>query len=105
MSFDAFNTLLELLCPAITCDIIKSLNSCPKPIFPEFVLASGLRWLAGGSYLDQKDVYGFSRSLYYRVQDVFLHAVLNCDALAIKFPDTAEELESVRVRFEAKSTN
>jgi hypothetical protein len=81
------------------------LNSCPEPIFPELVLASGLPWLAGGSYLDQHHVYGFSRSSYYRVQDVFLDPVLNCDALAIKFPDTAEELESVPVQFEAKSMN
>jgi hypothetical protein len=104
MSFDAFNILLELLHPAITCNIIKSL-SWANAIFPELVLASGLQWLAGGNYLDQQDVHGFSRSSYYRVQDVFLDAVLNCDALAIKFPDTAEKLELVWMWFEAKSTN
>ena len=105
MSYDAFTLLLDLLRPDITCDIIKSLNSCDEPIYPELVLASGLRWLGGGSYLDQKDVYSFSRSSYYRIQDIFLDAVLKCEELDIRFPDTAEELESVRVRFESKSTN
>jgi hypothetical protein len=105
MSYNAFNILLELLRPDITCNIVKSMNSCNEPIFPELVLATGLRWLAGGSYLDQKDVYSYSQSSYYRIQDIFIDAVLTCDDLDICFPDFAEDLESVRVRFESKSTN
>jgi hypothetical protein len=81
------------------------MNSCNEPIFPELVLATGLWWLAGGSYLDQKDVYSYSQSSYYRIQDIFLAAVLKCDDLDIGFPDVAEDLELVRVQFESKSTN
>ncbi len=105
MSYEAFNILLELLWPDITCNIVKSMNSCNEPIFPELVLAPGLWWLAGGSYLDQKDMYSYSQSSYYRIQDIFLAAVLKCDDLDIGFPDVAEDLELVRVRFESKSTN
>lgn len=104
MSFDAFYHLLELLRPMITYDVIKSKNSCDKPIFPELVLATGIRWLAGGSYIDIMDVYDYSQSSFYRCRNTFLTAVLTCDALEIKFPETPEELEAVRVRFEAKSS-
>ena len=58
MSYDAFNTLLELLRPSISCDLIKSKNCTPEPIYPELVMAIGLQWLAGGSYLDIKTCYG-----------------------------------------------
>jgi hypothetical protein len=79
MSFDTFNTLLKLLCPAITCNIIKSLNSCHS--LANFSRACPCIWAAMACrrqlYLDQKDVYGFSRGSCYRVQDVFLDAVLN----------------------------
>jgi hypothetical protein len=67
------------------------MNSCNEPIFPELVLATGLWWLAGGSYLDQKDVYSYSQSSYYRIQDIFIDAVLTCDNLDIRFPDFAED--------------
>jgi hypothetical protein len=100
MSYDAFNILLELLRPDITCNIVKSMNSCNEPIFPELVLATGLRWLAGGSYLDQKDVYSYSQSSYYRIQDIFIDAVLTCDDLDIRFPDFALPRISSRCEFD-----
>jgi hypothetical protein len=100
MSYDAFNILLELLRPDITCNIVKSMNSCNEPIFPELVLATGLRWLAGGSYLDQKDVYSYSQSSYYRIQDIFIDAVLTCDDLDICFPDFALPRISSRCEFD-----
>jgi len=105
MSYDAFTTLLERLWPMITYDIVKALKSCDEPIFPELVLATGLRWLAGGSYADIKNVYEFSRSSYYRLRTTFLDAILGCEALEIRFPETAEELEDVRKRFTAKSSH
>ena len=104
MSLNAFNTLLELLWGYITFDILKSLNSCNDPIYPKLVLTTGLHWLAGGSYLDIKEVYNFSRSSYYWCRDTFLDAVLDCEALAIKFPEMPEEIEQVWARFEAKSS-
>jgi hypothetical protein len=88
MSLDALNTLLEHLRPWIQPDLVKSLNSCDEPIFPELVLATGLRWLAGGKYVDLKEVYDYSTSSYYRCRDLFLNAVLACDALRIKWPST-----------------
>jgi hypothetical protein len=39
MSLEAFTTLVDLLRPMITPNIIKSLNSCPDPTYPEMVVA------------------------------------------------------------------
>jgi hypothetical protein len=47
MSFDAFNTLLELLRIMITPNLFKASNLCDEPIYPEMVMAIGLRWLGG----------------------------------------------------------
>jgi hypothetical protein len=105
MSVEAFNTLVDLLRPMITPNLIKALNSCVEPIYPEIAVAVALRWLAGGSYLDLKNVYGISRSTVFRLRDMFLDAVLECSALEIRFPDTPEEIEKVRWQFEAKSTD
>jgi hypothetical protein len=105
MSLEAFTTLLDFLHPMITPNLIKALNSCDEPIYPEMVMAVGLRWLAGGSYSDIKNVYDISKNSVYRLKDIFLDAVLACNALEIRFPDTPEELENICKRFEAKSTN
>ena len=105
MSVEAFDNLVELLRPMITQDQIKARNSCGEPINPELVVAMGLCWLAGGSYHDIMDTFSVSQSSFYRARDIFLDAVIACDALKIRFPETPSELENVRKRFAAKSTN
>ena len=102
MSHEAFLKLLDLLRPMVAPDIRKSHNSCDNPIYPELVLAIGLRWLAGGSYLDLKNVYVVSQTSVYRCRDIFINAVLNCNELRIRFPETAEEFESIRRQFQKK---
>lgn len=96
MSVEAFDNLVELLRPMITQDQIKARNSCGEPINPELVVAMGLRWLAGGSYHDIMDTFSVSQSSFYRARDIFLDAVIACDALKIRFPETPSELENVR---------
>jgi len=105
MSLDAFNTLLELLRIMITPNLFKASNLCDEPIYPEMVMAIGLRWLGGGSHHDLMDAYNLSKSSVYRSRDTFLDAVIACNALEIRFPQTPLELEDVRKRFAAKSTN
>ena len=50
MSLLAFNKLVDLLCPAITCNEMKAMNSIGSVITPEIVVAIGLRWLSGAMY-------------------------------------------------------
>ena len=41
----------------------------------------------------------------YRIRNLFLDAVLDCDNLAIKFPESVDELnEQARRRFASKSS-
>jgi hypothetical protein len=79
----------------ITPNLIKALNSSDEPIYPELIMAVGLCWLAGGSFSNLKNVYGISKNSVYRLRDIFLDAVIACDTLKIRFPDTPEEMENI----------
>jgi len=105
MSHESFIKLLNLVRAKVTPDIIKALNSAPEPIYPELVVAIGLRWLAGGSYADLKNVYGVSKTSVYRSRDTFVSAVTECEALRIRFLQLPKEIEKIRRQFERKSTN
>ena len=61
MSLLAFNKLVDLLCPAITCNEMKAMNSIGSVITPEIVVAIGLRWLSGAMY-QELQLYGASRA-------------------------------------------
>jgi hypothetical protein len=43
----AFNRLVELLVPLLPEDVTKSCNRCSEVIYPEIIVAIGLRYLAG----------------------------------------------------------
>ena len=68
MTLEAFKQLLELLRLSITVNVVKSnassgLYSSNKHIYPELILAIGLRWLAGWNLIDICHVYGVSLML------------------------------------------
>ncbi len=71
---------------------------------PELIMAIGIRWLAEGSYVDIRHVYGCSVASVFRFRDLFMEAVLNCNELDIVFPDTDEELYSTESKFSDKSS-
>ena len=103
MPESAFNKLVELLKPMLPGDVTKSRNRCSHEIYPEIIVAIGLRYLAGGSYDDIREVYGVSVSGFYYCRNRFFKAVMLCDALKIRLPETPEEWEVVRVKFHSKS--
>jgi hypothetical protein len=107
MSHDAFQTLLDILRPTITVDVVKSRNSTPssEPIYPELVMHIGLRWLAGGAFADIRDTVGVSSPSVYRCRDMFIDAVLAAQELDLKFPETLEEVYKAAIRFKQKSSN
>jgi DDE superfamily endonuclease len=107
MSFEAFSTLLDLLRDDLTTMTATQHggNHDTDPVEPELIMAIGIRWLAGGSYVDIRHVYGCSVPSVYRFRDMFLDAVLNCKALDIVFPDTEDEdLKSTALKFANKSS-
>jgi hypothetical protein len=71
---------------------------------PEIIVANFIRWLSGGSYVDIQHVYGCSIASVFRFRDMFLDAVLNCNALDIVFPNTNEHLKSTTLKFADKSS-
>ena len=56
MSETAFNDLVELLRPALKRVVNNSRSK--QPIFVEFIVAIGSRWLVSGSYQEIEDVFG-----------------------------------------------
>ncbi|KAI2492824.1 DDE superfamily endonuclease [Fragilaria crotonensis] len=106
MSFEAFSTLLDLLRDDLTTMTATQHggNHDTDPVEPELIMAIGIRWLAGGSYVDIRHVYGCSVPSVYRFRDMFLDAVLNCKELDIVFPDTDEDLKSTALKFANKSS-
>ncbi|KAI2496037.1 nuclease [Fragilaria crotonensis] len=106
MSFEAFSTLLDLLRDDLTTMTATQHggNHDTDPVEPELIMAIGIRWLAGGSYVDIRHVYGCSVPSVYRLRDMFLDAVLNCKALDNVFPDTDEDLKSTALKFANNSS-
>ena len=72
-------------------------TSSQEPIFAETSVAIGLCWLAGGSYIDLKNVYSCSVSSIY--------AVNSCDLLKLHFPMTLAEIHSSQSQFQEISSN
>ena len=108
MSLHSFNKLVRILEPSITVDYVKSMNSTPDasgPIFPELVVATGIRWLAGGVYSDITKWSGMSSSSFYRIRDMFLDAVIYAEALQITWPKDQQELDDLARGFKQKSTH
>ena len=108
MTATAFDDLVEIVRPIVEVDVRKSMASTPlsnSTIFPELVVAAGLRWAAGGSYHDITTYLGISDASFYRCRDKFLEAVLLSDdpRLAIVWPKTKEECTKIAAAFEKKS--
>ena len=67
MSFQVLTALVDMLYQYITHDYLKHGYFCTQqPVHAEITVAIGLRWLAGGSYLDLKNVYCCSISTVYK---------------------------------------
>ena len=104
MFFDTFQNLKELL----GASIYLQAHRCPvpEPIYPELVMAVGIRYLSGGKCLDLKNAYGLSLPSVYRTRDMFIDAVNSCPDLIdrIKLPQTLEEMTAVARGFEELSS-
>lgn len=107
MSLESFTKLVDLLCNDISVDSEQSRRSTggAEPIIPEVVVACGLRYCAGGSYIDLASSYKISEPSVFRSIDTFLAAVRDCPELDFVFPslDDAASIDKLRKGFEAKS--
>ena len=106
MSFQAFTALVDMLYQYIAYDYLKYGYTCThQPVHAEITVAIGLQWLAGGSYLDLKNVYCCSTSTVYNHRLCFICAVNLCDLLMLRFPTSATEICSAQTQFCDISSN
>jgi len=93
MKREHFEYLLDAVRDAITVDFARSSNSTGgnEPIYPEMILAMGLRFCGLGSTVpDLADVYGISDASVRRCITMFLDAIdynTTCAELQVKLPD------------------
>lgn len=99
MSEDSFETLLEVLRDSLTVSIKHSMSSTGgnDPIYPEIILACGLRFLGLGEDPPAlADIYGMSVSSVKRVLRMFLNAIdynTTCPELQLVLPNPNNEAE------------
>ena len=106
IEYDPFMELVDLLRPNITLDAVKAKNQGSQTaIYPEMVVAIGMRWAAGGRWADIKDWAKISKASFYRIQDMFIDAVIACEdhSMAIEWPTTEMKLRSLAREFAEKS--
>jgi hypothetical protein len=106
MSHEAFCNLKKILLPFLVPNCTRwNQSNNDEIIYPELVMAIGLRWVAGGSYIDIRHAYFCSVASVYRCRDIFMNAVLKANELNIVFPSTPEEQKRVAEGFQKKSSN
>ena len=69
----------------------------------EVKLYSTLRYLGGGAVHDIRRSMGISKSYCYQILHEVAETIVNCPALAIKFPSTERECEEAAIGFESIS--
>ena len=87
----AFNRLVQILGPTLQSDITKSGKRCSELIYPEIIVAAGLRYLASRSYNDIREVYGMSVVGFYYCRNRFFKAILKSKALRIGHPEAGHD--------------
>ncbi len=109
-SLSVFNYLPEELCESITVSCLKSRCSTSgnEPIYPEVIVAVGLRFLGvGDTHSSLADTYGISDASAYHIVDMFLDAVdytESCKALRVELPRSDSKLNEVAQHWRDVST-
>ena len=105
MPLSAVNYLIDELREPLTVSVNHSLSSTSgnEPIFPEVIVAVGLRFLGcGDTHTSLADTYGMSDSSAYRVIGIFLDAVdynVSCRAMQVRLPRGIDELNELAQRW------
>ena len=105
MTEESFNKLVNILREDVTVDGMQSLRSSAvnRQIYPEMIVASGLRFLGGEPVKSLADLYGMSDSSTRRVNRMFIEAVISNNRLKIHLPNTPDELKVLADGFDAVS--
>lgn len=107
MSYSAFCKLLSIVSKKITVDREMSsrrTGSKDATISPLIILHCTIRFLAGGSFLDIKDVINIGKSTFYACVHRGIKAINDLDELKLKFPSTELERTKMAAEFKNMST-
>lgn len=102
MKENAFDVLLQLICPKLCMDHNRYGN---QAILPEIYLHCVIRFLAGGSYLDIRDKAEISTPSFYRIIWKAVDAILEVADLSLNLPESELEHKFAADQFAALSTN
>ena len=106
MKYSLFVKLCSYLRPTLSVNIQRSRSRTGiGPVTTEIALHCLLRWLGGGSYLDVRLCAGISIPYFYTCVYRCVDAILSCDRLKYKFPETVEEIEQAASSFAEMSTH
>lgn len=108
MSLLRFRELANLLRQRIDVNVEMSIRRTrgKRPISAEITVLCGIRYLAGGSYLDIRNVAQVSIPSFYRAVHRFFQAVLSCNELRIALPGyLSDDFQLVRSGFSRRSTD
>lgn len=109
MPYEDFTGLVNSIWKMVYIDELKSLNSTKgetDPIFPELVVALGIRWISGDTASSLADWAGISDGSFRRCRDLFLDAIIFSDEpkLQIAWPDTMPVIRKNAAGFQNKAT-
>ena len=110
MPYSAFVFLVDTLWEDVLIDEVMSIRSTrgqSSPVYPELVVAIGLRWLAGSDFASLRDWAGISTPSFNRYCDLFLAAVLKSsdEMLAISWPTNETQLRRTALGFQNRATD
>jgi hypothetical protein len=105
MTEETFHKLVDVLSPRLDVNVEKSRNSSSgmQPLDKRFIVAVGLRWLAGCDHNGLDEIYGISRSSSHRLVDRFIDAV-NCNINNINPPEAEEVFETIATAWTLNSS-
>ena len=69
------------------------------PIYPEMIVATGLRFFGGEKLKSLTDIYHYSINSSRSIVKKFVAAVLNCEELAIHLPKTDTQFQGLAKGF------
>lgn len=104
MPRQAFLNLVDLLRNDLQVDA-KMASMRGGEISPEMAVFLTIRYLAGGTALDIKELLEISRATFYYVLKKTLLAICQCDELNITFPSTVQECVQLSLGFMNVSIN
>ena len=107
MPLRSFNRLVNLVRHGVTVNEIRSMASTGgnTPIYPELIVGMSLRYMGGEFPKSLVDIFGVDDSSVPRLINLFFDSVCSTPEIAIRLPQTSEELQQLANGFSSISSS